>query len=156
MHMRERSEQLGFKHLRHFVMEPMERHLCDGTPPLTNLSAHMTRLLDYRCVGPASLFPVEINAIEISEDGSLVGVADSKRNLMIFGLEDLASGAAASINVDCSAEIHSLAWSGSSSRIFSGLSNGTLTVATITPVSGSSGVLAQIHLTTLPIRINFL
>ena len=75
---------------------------------------------------------------------------------MVFGLEDLASRAAASINVDCSAGIHSLAWSGSSSRIFSGLSDGTLAVATIMPVSGSSGTVLQICLTTPPVRINYL
>ena len=97
----------------------------------------MTSLLDYRCVGPTSFFPIEINAIEISCDGSLIAVSDARKKLMVFGLEDLASGAAASITVDCSAEIHSLVWSGSSSRIFIGLSNGTLAVATITPVSVS-------------------
>jgi WD40 repeat protein len=97
----------------------------------------MTNLLDYRSVGSASSFFVKINAVEINGDGSLIAVADATRKLRIFGLEDLVSGAAASITVDCSAEIHSLAWSGSSSRIFSGLSDGTLTVATITLVSGS-------------------
>lgn len=56
---------------------------------------------------------------------------------MVFGLEDLASGAAASITVDCSADILSLAWSGSSNRIFSGLSNGTLATFTISSVSDS-------------------
>lgn len=54
---------------------------------------------------------------------------------MIFGLEGLASGTAASITMDCSAEILSLVWSGSSGRIFNGLSDGTLAVATITLVS---------------------
>ena len=100
------------------------------------LSAPMANLLDYRCDGPTSLFPIEINAIGISCDGSLVAVADTERKLMVFGLEDLASGAAASMTVDCSAGIQSLVWSGSSTRIFGGLSDGTLAVATITPVSG--------------------
>jgi WD40 repeat protein len=98
----------------------------------------MANLLDYRSVGSASSFFVKINAIEINGDGSLIAVADASRKLRIFGLEDLASGAAASITVDCSAEIHSLAWSGSSSRIFNGLSDGTLAVASITSVSGSN------------------
>ena len=124
---------------------------------MTKLSAHMASLLDYRCVGPASFFPIEINAIEISCDGSLIAVADSERKLMVFGLEDLASRAAASITVDCSAGIHSLTWSGSSSRIFSGLSDGTLAVTTITPVSGCLSVaVLQTCLTILPIRINSL
>ena len=94
----------------------------------------MTNLLDYRCVGPTSALPIGINAIEINRDGSLVAVADAGKKLTVFGLEDLTSGATPSITVDCTAEIHSLTWSGSSSRIFSGLSDGTLAVATITPV----------------------
>jgi WD40 repeat protein len=97
----------------------------------------MTNLLDYRRAGPTSFLPTKVNAIEISCDGSLIAVADAGKRLMVFGLEDLASGAAALITMDCLAEIHSLAWSGSSSRIFSGLSDGTLAAATITPVSAS-------------------
>ena len=114
------------KHRRYLVLA-----VFDNT-----LSALMASLLDYRCVGPISFFPTEINAIEISCDGSLVAVADTERKLMVFGLEDLASGAAASMTVDCLAGIQSLAWSGSDTRIFGGLSDGTLAVATITPVSG--------------------
>lgn len=95
----------------------------------------MDILLDYRCAGAAQSFPTKICAIEISPDGSLVAMASAGKLLAVFELEDLTSGAAASITVDCSAEIHSLAWSASCTRIFSGLSDGTLTVASMTPVS---------------------
>lgn len=97
----------------------------------------MTNLLDYRCVGSKSVLPIAVNAIEINCDGSFVAVADAEKKLTIFGLDDLISGAAASITVDCSAEIHSLTWSGSNARIFCGLSNGTLAVVTITQVGAS-------------------